>query len=580
MVRISLLSLLFFSSIFSFAQTFDSFRVTAWENAGLTTELQAPENQVNILDFGGINNGSTNNTSAYNAAVASLEGKAGTIYFPEGDYLFNSTLTVPDSVFIKGDGIESVLKFDLGGSGNLIQITGSIEQDEFLLSNTAGKGSLQLELIDASTLESGDIIRLYMFDEDYMYSSWAYGTLGQVVEIESIYGNTVTLLDPLNHTYSTSRSAYIKKLNPICAAGVECLSIKREDDADTQHSNVYFNNAYNCVVRNVEGERCDFGHVEVNSSAHLQIEGNYFHHGIGYGGGGRAYGVIFQTASSFCLAQNNVFEHLRHSMLIQSGANGNVFGYNYSADPFWEDGFLPSNSAGDAVLHGNYTFMNLFEGNTVQNIVVDASHGSNGPYNTFFRNRAELYGFFSDSGTPTDSMNVVGNEITNSGFPYGLFMVNGNGHYSYGNNVSGTATPSGTELMTTNSLYLDEQQLPAFLGNNTLPMIGYPLAINTHLLPAEQRFDNEAYTSCSAQIVTSVQHTVASKTGISLEGQLNTDLQLPIKIEYYALDGRLTHTETINALPYSLHATGSIQVLRLVDATGEMQTIKAPALLR
>lgn len=452
--------------------------------------LSAPENQVNIIDFGADNTGTSSCNSAYTAAIASLNGKAGTIYFPSGEYLFTSSISMPDSVFLAGESVETELKFNLGGSSNLILLNGSMQSNQMMFAVDGLKGSYTIEFADASSLAIGDVIRLYQFDEDYMHSSWAYGSLGQVIEITEVNGNTVTLADPLNHHYPLSRNAYANKMTPRRAAGIECLKIERLDASVGQTSNIYLNNAFNCVFRNIEMENCNFAHLEVNSSAHIQVEGCYFHHAFAYGGGGQGYGAVFQSASSFCLAQNNAFEHLRHSMLLQSGANGNVFGYNHSHEPYWtEGGFYPTNSAGDAVLHGNYVYLNLFEGNTVQNIVVDASHAKNGPFNTFFRNRAELYGFFSDPNTPTDSMNVVGNETTSTGFPLGMFALNGNGHYSYGNNIYGTTTPDNTSELQTNSLYLNENELPYFLSQETLPMVGYPLSLNAKLLQAEIRFE-------------------------------------------------------------------------------------------
>ncbi len=546
---------LLFGSVFSLigfshlnAQVFSPERITAWENAGLTTELQAPTNVVNITDFGADNTGTTSCNTAYTDAIASLNGAAGTIFFPEGEYYFDASLTLPDSVFLKGESSSTELKFDLGGTGDLIRISGSTSAAEIPLAAGALKGTYQLSLDNASGLEAGDVIRLYMFDEDLMFSSWAYGTLGQVVEIESINGNVLTLVDPLNHLYPLGRTPYIRKLNPVRAAGIECLSIERLDASSGQTDNIFINNAYNCVIRNVMSDKCNFAHIAINSSAHILVEGSYFHHAHAYGGGGQGYGVVNQTATSFCLTENNAFEHLRHSMLIQSGANGNVYGYNYSYDPFWEDGFLPANSAGDAVLHGNYTYLNLFEGNTIQNIVVDASHGSNGPYNTFLRNRAELYGFFSDSGTPTDSMNIVGNEITNNtGWPYGLFSVNGNGAYSFGNNVNGTVTPSNTSNVVTNTLYLNESSLPDYLVSEQLPMAGYPLAMNQKLLPAETRFDNQIYVSC-AELISSV----PSKEKIELigfaSGELIIDASLmPATVHYFDMNGRLVYTDESNS---------------------------------
>lgn len=558
------------------AQVFDDERITDWSNAGNTSTVQAPSNQISILDFGADNTGTTSCNSAFTSAIADLNGEAGTIYFPQGEYYFTAAISLPDSVFIKGESSETTLTFDLGGSGNLIVINGSVNSTQLTLSADALKGSHEIELDDASSLNAGDIIRLYQFDEDHMFSSWAYGSLGQVIEIEQVNGNTLFLTDPLNHHFPLSRNPYIRKLNPKRSIGIECLRIERDDATTGQTSNIYFANAFNCVARNVESESCNFAHVEINGSSHVQVEGSYFHHAFAYGGGGQGYGVVFQSASSFCKAENNAFNHLRHSMLLQSGANGNVFAYNYSYDPFWVDGFLPSNSAGDAVLHGNYVFMNLFEGNTIQNIVVDASHGNNGPFNTFFRNRAELYGFFSDSGTPTDSMNVVGNEITNSGFPYGLFAVNGAGHYSYGNNVSGTTNPANTSNLTVSSLYLDGN-LPSFLSTETLPMVGYPLASNQKLLPAETRFENNEPVSCE-QMITEVAAQPENENLVRIlsnEIQLSTSL-LPAQMNIYSIDGKLIISEQVNSTQKRIPNLGtrSVYLIQIIGAENQVETFR------
>ncbi|MCF8276538.1 MAG: glycoside hydrolase family 55 protein [Flavobacteriales bacterium] len=562
---ISLGVVLAFFSLFSIlnsnAQVFDAERITAWENAGLTTDLHAPTNQVNVLDFGADNTGNSSCNSAYTAALASLNGGAGTVYFPQGEYFFDAAIAVPDGVFMKGESAESILRFDLGGSGNLIVMNGSIYPTEMTLAANAIKGSYTLELTDASTITAGDVVRLYQFDEDYMFSSWAHGSLGQVAEVTEVNGNTLTLADPLNHHYPIARNPFLKKLAPRRDAGIECLKIVREDASVGQTSNIYMGYAFNCAIRNVQSANSNFAHLEINSSAHVQVEGCYFHRAFAYGGGGQGYGLVFQVASSFCLGQNNAFEHLRHSMLIQSGANGNVFGYNYSYDAYWNESSFPTNASGDAVLHGNYTYLNLFEGNTVQNIVVDASHAKNGPFNTFFRNRAELYGFFSDSSTPTDSMNVVGNEITNTGFPLGLFALNGNGHYSYGNNVYGTVTPASTSNLSVNSLYLNESELPDFLSAETLPMVGYPLDMNDKLLQAQIRFENGSPVSCSGELVTEVSSPVKSpEARVKLYGnELRMDPSLlPASVNIYSMDGKLLH-----------HSVSSIGVLLLEEISQE-----------
>lgn len=572
---------LLFGTVFSLigfchanAQVFSPERITAWENAGPTTELEAPDSVVSITDFGADNTGTNSCNTAYTDALASLNGSAGTIYFPEGEYFFDAGITIPDSVFLKGASTTTQLTFNLGGSGHCIQMNGSISSTQLELAETAVKGTYEIELVDASTLEVGDYMRTIMFDEDYMFSTWAYGTLGQVLEVTAIDGNTLTVADPLTHHYPLSRTPYVKRVTPRKGAGIECLKIVREDATTGQTNNILMTYATNCVIRNVEGVNCNYGHVDLRTSSHILIEGCYFHHAHAYGGGGQGYGVVAQATSCFNLIRNNIFEHLRHSMILQSAANANVFGYNYSYDPYWEDGFLPANSAGDAVLHGNYTYLNLFEGNTVQHMVVDASHGSNGPYNTYFRNRGELYGFFSDASTPTDSLNVVGNEITNSAFPYGLFMLNGNGSYSYGNNHTGTVTPSGTGNVTVNSLYLDENSLPLYFLSEQLPMVGYPLAMNQKLLLAEMRFDNQTYVSC-AELVASLPTIEQTDLIGFAKGEILIDASLiPATVHYFDMNGRLVSTDRSNSTRMEMpNLSNGLYVVQVVSRK-EIHNIK------
>ncbi len=129
-------------------------------------------------------------------------------------------------------------------------------------------------------------------------------------------------------------------------------------------------------------------------------------------------------------------------MLLQAGANDNAFSYNYSLQPFNTDTFA-NNLSGDIVLNGNYPYQNLFEGNIVQNIIADASHGINDPCNTFLRNRAGLFGIFIVEGAG-DSTNIVVNEITGSVFMEGNYYLKGDGNFEYGNSKRNMLFPEGT----------------------------------------------------------------------------------------------------------------------------------------
>jgi hypothetical protein len=90
------------------------------------------------------------------------------------------------------------------------------------------------------------------------------------------------------------------------------------------------------------------------------------------------------------LVENNIFDSLRHAMLIQLGANGNVYGYNYSMHPVQGEGETNLNSGWDPPdisIHGHYAYMNLFEGNRVYEIGIGDYWGPAGPGNTYFRNK-------------------------------------------------------------------------------------------------------------------------------------------------------------------------------------------------
>jgi Secretion system C-terminal sorting domain len=148
------------------------------------------------------------------------------------------------------------------------------------------------------------------------------------------------------------------------------------------------------------------------------------------------------------------------------------------------------------VLHGNYVYANLFEGNVCQNIVIDDSHGKNGPHNTFFRNRAKTYGIFMNNNPASNDQNFIGNEITSTTFLQGFYTLAGTGHFEYGNKKQGTLTPAGTSSLTDVSYCFTTQ--PGFLINNAWPVIAIPNTYNTGTLPAETRNTSGSKIACNA----------------------------------------------------------------------------------
>jgi hypothetical protein len=295
-----------------------------------------------------------------------------------------------------------------------------------------------------SGITAGDLIRLRSNDDaQRITSAWAGGSAGQVITVAAVSGDTLYLDGLIRRSYLEAPE--IMRINPVRNAHIHCLGLERMNETTQQTANILIEYATDCSIRGLRSTKCNFAHVAVRYSSHIVAEDCAMYDAFSHGSGGKAYGVVLEFATSECLVHRNTFDHLRHSVLLQAGANGNVIAYNYSSDPYWTGVSLPSDAAGDLVLHGNYPYLNLFEGNVAQNLVIDDSHGINGPYNTFFRNRLNLYGIFMNNNPPSDSQNFIANHITNTSGPFtGLYLLSGSDHFASGNIRLGTVVPSGT----------------------------------------------------------------------------------------------------------------------------------------
>lgn len=471
------------------AQQIPAYRVYDWSQAGsmINTGETATNEEIDFAEYQA-------NFADADAAIANIletvtDGVS--IYFPEGLYTFTRTVQLPDYVSIRGAGAcETTLVFDVAEEGHAFAVSGSPGADSAYLTEAGIAQSRQITVENAESFVTGDWIKISLTDADLVTSDWAIGTVGQIVRIADIEENEVFLESELRMPFPLTAAPYIRKINPREGVHLSSFKIVRADADSGQTSNFRFDYAVNCTIENVESQFCNFAHVGIYNSAFLTVRDNYFHAAHNYGGGGKAYGTALQILTSECLIENNIFAELRHSMLLQAGANGNVLAYNYSTAPYWTGTSLPSDAAGDLVLHGNYVFANLAEGNTVRNIVIDDSHGNNGPHNTFLRNRAEGYGMVMNSGTPTDSVNFVGNEVT--GFT-GLWWLAGEGHFQYGNSIWGGFITEDSPTEFVNSLFT--ATAPAYFSQNnlSLPAVGFPLVPSQNVLPAEVRYNDGYY---------------------------------------------------------------------------------------
>lgn len=474
-----------------YAQTVPAQFISDWASSGIEGTFFEPSNLVSILNFGGVPGDGISDHSALTAAMNSLNGP-GVVYFPPGIYNFDAPVFLRDSIILRGAGADSTdFVFDLNNvAANCINASGSVQPSFIPLNGGYHFRSSALILSGADTLfAAGDYIEMRQengaWDTNPVF--WADFSVGHLSKVNAVSGDTIFLNDPLRINFDAALIPEIRKIFPLHNAGLECFRLSRTDSlAPGLNYAMWFYYSWNCRLKGVESFKSIGAHVAGESSAHLLIRDSYFHEAYTYDGNNtRGYGIIVAIHSTSCRIENSIFRRLRHAMMIKQGANGNVFGYNYSLEPFRPE--FPSDAGGDISGHGHYAFANLFEGNVCQNLIIDDAWGPTGPRNAFFRNRAERYGIIINSGTvQSDSQVVAGNTVSSLAPFTGFYILNGSGHFTHGNTVQGNLNPPGTGTLPDSSLYLPG--VPDFW----LQGIGFP-AIGTgssgsETNPAKERF--------------------------------------------------------------------------------------------
>lgn len=317
------------------------------------------------------------------------------VYIPQGTYRLNKQLIITKGIILRGAGhSRTILKTFAEWHG--IQM--GDWPSENIAVNVAGslsKGDAAITITDASSFSAGDFIVIDQTDDgvevinvDDQSRDGNTRSLSQMTKITNIKDNILSIHPPLYHDYVSTQNPQVWKIKGNAGmttfAGIEDLCIERIQPSGTEgYSNIKMVACAYCWVKNIESRKAQFRHVDLDRSFRNTIRDCYFNNGMHHGTGGFAYGVVCSNRSTDNLIENNIFYHLRHSMVIKEGAAGNVFGYNYSVDSYQGEDWL----AADINAHGAHSHMNLFEGNVVCKAYADFTHGSSS-YNTLFRNES------------------------------------------------------------------------------------------------------------------------------------------------------------------------------------------------
>lgn len=496
-------TLLFLATLlfrFTFSQSIDNSRTVDWSIAGVENGIPCVNDEsliFNIMDYGGTNDGTTNNYSALQNALTAAKNQTSelkVIYFPEGEYLFNTSVRVPSNTIIRGEGYQKTkFTFDLDGANNPCFDTPIWKWGDYVdVTGGSNKESTQITVTDASSFIIGEWLEI---EEDnnaaLMYTSpdwnvsYAQYAKGQFARVLSIDGNQITIDRPLKTNFNPNQHLRARKGELAENIGFENFYISRPNTGDSYM--FYLKNTANAWLKGIYSFRSNKAHVWTERAVNYEIRASYFERSIDYGGGGHGYGIAVGHHCHDGLIENNIFNRLRHHMVIAKGSSGNVFGYNYSFDRVQGSdtnnlnvGWTPP----DISIHGHWSYMNLFEGNISQEIHSADFWGPSGPGTTFFRNRLEAAEGVTIDDSSVDQ-NVVGNELMTGTFDIDASV---SGTFLNGNNVQGTVSWDDAEDNLIDSYYLSSK--PGFWNNSDWPSIGPEFPLGSGSNPAKDRWNS------------------------------------------------------------------------------------------
>ena len=560
--KLTILFLLSFIALshYSFAEIIPADKRINWSPGipGGIPNYSATRNAV--TQHGAAGDGITDDTAAIQSCINALTSMQ-VCYLPSGKYRVTSQLNMfTAQTALRGAGANSKI-ISYSPSGDIINMGSGSEGSLINISSGYTKDSTSLTFADAATISSilvGDYIVVVQSNDSFVdptgYNGCTYcglnndetKAMNQIVRVTNKVDNILTIHKPLYFTFQASLTPQIIEFGMKTNIGVEDIYIENDSSTSNQlRANINIGKCAYCWVKNVESYNANRSHVRLQEAYGAEIRDSKFSYGHAYDGD-HAYGAFIFVTNSDHLIENNIFYHLRHSMVLEGGGSGNVFGYNYSE--FMWDANWPDTDwlMGDLITHGAHPYMNLFEGNIVNHISADYVHGS-ASHNTYLRNYSDtqsegaIYALRSvEAMKANTSLNFIGNILGyigsytayENGLGSGINSRTGANDFIYtfgyssdGDTTSDDQNPYNTVLRHGNYDYFnnsaiwngsDDQDLPnsLYLASKPSwwdtqsesgkcrpwPSIGPDVSEYVIDIPAKDRYEGQAYNSLSCII--------------------------------------------------------------------------------
>lgn len=301
-------------------------------------------------------------TASFTAALASI-ATGGVVNIPAGTYYVSSTINLNrDRQVLRGAGSHNTHIIFTQSIPFGIAITGGYPQSPTPV--VRGRYNSNILLIERNSEAQPGRYAL-LSDSGSHYS--------QIVHIQSLSGSAdqlrLRLAEPLNSHFG--QDSFIQVFDANEYSGVESLSVNVSSKSVHVGDMFHFRSAAHSWVRDVVSRRARGAHVFTRQTYHCEVTGNRFVNATGHGDGKQGYGVDLANSTTACLIENNKLALLRHAIVLNKAANGNVIAHNHSRSPRHTN--FAEGGPGDISFH-HFAYANLVEGNIVERIHIgDAS---------------------------------------------------------------------------------------------------------------------------------------------------------------------------------------------------------------
>ena len=264
--------------------------------------------------------------------------------------------------------------------------------------------------------------------------------------VAAIEGDTIILDRPLRIDFPVAEKARLDARFPIRNGGVEGFTLVQTKQIWTH--GILFQNAEDCIVRDVRVVKAGRNPVAIESSLQCEISDSEFDDGWYQIGGGTSY---LGLGTSFdCLIQRIKTTRLRHAPIVNWSAAGNVFSQSsfYQSDANWHSGWCHENLVEACTIDASKGSGSYGWG--IYTSRPETGHGSTGPRNVFWGNTilSPQTGAF------------LGGAVQGTAIVYNRFVV------SQGPGVEAMSQTTGTSLIG-NQFFISNANQPFFKNHRT-----------------------------------------------------------------------------------------------------------------